>query len=196
MTKFFKHLFLTLGITVLFSGCSIWGFSFNFNFWGDEEDTKKELVIPENSPTWLKDISKKSFFSSLGVASRLEKDKPEFQNKRALINASNNILKNIYQKSYLVFKEYEEEFDIQTSYNKDLKNLSQDIALKSLKKAKRTNFFISKDKTLFLEITLDEKIVLEYIQNGAKTLYKDNKNLNNFFFSEKGKEKILENLKK
>lgn len=187
-----KQLLFSLLITIFFSGCSFFSFSLNPFDWfsSEEESSKKEIVVPKDAPTWIKNNENKMFLKVVGASPRFEKDSNEFQKKRVFLNASNKLLKKIYKDSYNLLNSYEEEYEITNTYNKDVKNLSKKIALRSLREAKNTNSYLTKNQTLFIEISIEKQKIIKILQEEVKNLYKDDKNLQEFFFEKKALNKI------
>lgn len=187
-----KHLLFSLLITLFFTGCSYFNFLNPYSWFEEEKvEQKKEIVIPNDAPAWISNSEDKKNLKTVGASMRFEQDSNEFQKKRVFINASNNLLKKIYKESYDLLTEYEEEYEVTTAYHNDLKNLAKKVALRSLKKGKNTNSYLTKEKTLFMEISIEKLQIVKILQEEVKTLYKDDKYLQEFFFEKKAVNTLL-----
>ncbi len=179
-----KTLFLSIIVSVLFSGCF-------YPFSSKTVTTpKKEVSLPANSPSWLINPDKKGYITQIGATTEIDKKEFNFHRQKALINASHNLTKKIYINTLKLYRDYEEETNDALTYDKDIKKFAEHISLKSLTHSKIINTWISSDNQLFVQISVPSDIVTEQIQNNSKLLFKINQNLYKNFLSNRAKKDI------
>ncbi len=157
---------------------------------------KKEIVTPNNAPQWLKQREVKHHISAIGVTKKIEEDNITTQKKRALIVAGNNLLKRIYSKTINIYKRHiGEEGDINI-FDNDIKEYAKQVSLNSLNTSKIRHTWISEEKELFVQITIDNNYVAQQIQLNAKKLFKSKNStwLYKNFLSNMAKSEIIKQL--
>ena len=193
-----KTLLLSIFISVFFSAC----FSFqSVNPFSEKEvETKKEIEIPDNAPTWLYEKSIRYHISSIGLSvsqkqnEKLDKKELTFHKQKALISASQNLTKRIYLKTLNLFRDYLEKLENPNIYDKDIKKFAEHIALKSLTHSKIKNSWESENNELYIQIAVKSDIVADQIQNSSKLLFSLDKNLYKQFLSNRARKDIIKEL--
>lgn len=189
-----KTLFLSIILAFFYSGC----FSVpNINPFSKEEKKveKKEIQIPKDAPSWVFEAKMPGYITQLGVATNIDKKEFDFHRKKALINASHKLTKKIYVRTLKLYKDYEEEKEKASTYDKDIKKFSEHISLKSLTHSRIKNIWVSKDNQLFIQIAVESDIVTKQIQNTSKLLFDVDQDLYRAFLSNRAQKdinKILE----
>ncbi|RXK05807.1 hypothetical protein [Halarcobacter bivalviorum] len=190
-----KTLFSSIYLIVLFSGC--FSVSSLNPFSDDTEETqKKQVVISDNAPIWIKNPNEKNYISVLGYSFLKQKEVSDFDKKRTLLNASNNLSKKIYKQVVTYYKEYEEKLDRPSGFDKDIHNIAEQISLKALSKSKIKDSWLSEDNTLFVKIAIDSDFVATQIQNESKNIYKVDETLYKNVLSNRAKALLIEYLEK
>ncbi|WP_072679572.1 hypothetical protein [Arcobacter sp. LA11] len=178
-----KTLFLSIIISLLLGGCF-------YPFSSNTTTSKKEVVLPANSPDWLTNPEKKGYITQIGATTNIDKKEFNFHRQRALINASHNLTKKIYIKVLKLYRDYDEETSDALTYDKDIKKFAEHISLKALTHSKVINTWVSSDNELFVQISVASDIVTEQIQNNSKLLFKVNQTLYKNFLSNRAKKDI------
>ncbi len=190
-----KNIFFILISTFLLTGC----FSLSsINPFSDSKKKieKEEIEIPSNSPAWLIDIKIKNNITSIGFVKDVKEENLNFYKQKALIVASNNLLKRIYSKTGKLYKAYTEKLDNPKVFDKDIKKFAEHISLKSLTYSKVVNTWISEDKELYLQLAVDSNNVATQIQNTSKLLFDVDKMLYQYFLSNRANKEIIKYLEK
>jgi hypothetical protein len=181
-----KTILLTLLFALFFSGC--FSFSSLNPFSSSEEEKENSTVkhaieIPSNAPVWLKKKTARNKMVAIGISKNVEEKNFNFFKKKALVVASNNLSRKIYAKAVNLYKNYEKRLQNDLKiYDKDIKKVSEDVALKALNKALIEHQWIDK-KTLYVQISVDSQFVAQLVQNNSKQLFKLNKDLYSNFLS-------------
>lgn len=187
-----KNLLLTFILTFLFSGC--FSFSSINPFSGEEkkEEIKQEKVeIPQNAPSWVAEPKEKGYVTSVGLATKIDKQEIHFHKQKALFNATHILIKDIYIKTFNLYKEYEEKLENPKTYDKDIKRFAEHISLKSATHSKILNSWFDLEKgLLFIKIGVDSEKVAELIQNNSKLLFDIDKKLYQNFLSNRAHKDI------
>ncbi|RXJ75288.1 hypothetical protein CRV03_13465 [Arcobacter sp. F155] len=191
-----KNLLAIISLTFIFNGC----FSLSsLNPFSDDEEIVKEVKptkIPEDAPSWVKEINEKNSISIVAFSYIKDGDVKEFDKKRTLLIASNKLSKKIYLKTIEYYKEYEQKLDNPMTFDQDLKNIAEQISLKAVSKSKIKNSWLSKDNRLFVKLSVDSDFVATLIQNESKNIYKVNKTLYKNILSNRAKTLLIEYLEK
>ena len=182
-----KSFFLSLILIFIFTGC------FSLSSINPFEDSVKSssqenIELPQNAPVWLKTKDKNTIFA-IGIAKIKEETLSDFDKKRALIVAGNNLSRKIYSKSYNFLKDYENRLTNPKTFDNDVKRVSEQIALKSLQKSKIKNFWQYENR-VFVKIYIDSYFVAKLIQDGSKELYDVNSMLYKNILSNRAKVEI------
>ncbi|XPV82242.1 MAG: hypothetical protein ACNI22_17135 [Halarcobacter sp.] len=159
-----------------------------------KEKVSTQFKLPDDAPLWVYNSKVLGNISQVGVSKNIKNDKYSFYRELALINASQNLAKKIYIKSRKILNDYYKKESQAKVFEKDINEHAKQIALKSTQKVKVINSFKSKDNTLFVQIVVDSKGVLKYIQESAKTLFKVNKIFENNFLSKDAETKLLKQI--
>lgn len=177
-----KTIFLSILVSIFFNGCF---FSFS-----NETTSKKEIVLPQDSPNWLLNPKKAAYVTQIGATANINKKEFNFHRQKAIINASHNLTKKLYIKTLKLYRDYEEETNDASTYDKDIKKFAEHIALKSLTHSKVINAWVSSDNKLFVQIAVASDTVTEQIQRSSKLLFKVNKSLYRNFLSNRASKDI------
>lgn len=178
-----KTLFLSILISLLFSGCF-------YPFTSETNPPKKEIALPKNAPNWVYEPRIHGFVTQLGVTTNINKKEFNFHRQKALIHASHNLTKKIYIRTQKLYKDYEEEKGKASTYDKDIKKFSEHISLKSLTHSKIKNSWISENNQLFIQIAVESDIVADQIQNTSKLLFDVDRDLYRAFLSNRAHKDI------
>lgn len=115
----FKFL-ITISLTFLLTGCFSVSSLNPFSNSKEEEKSitekttiNEEIDIPSDAPKWLVNTSLRNNITSIGIAKVVDEEKLDFYKQKALIAASNNLLKKIYFKTGRLYKAYTEKLDNQ-----------------------------------------------------------------------------------
>jgi hypothetical protein len=203
INKMKKTIFLSIALSFFFSACfSMPSFSMpSLNPFSKDEKSveKKEIEIPSNAPLWLKQNKVNNQLSSIGVGlsnkAKLEEKDLTFLKQKALINAGQNLSKKIYFKTIKIYRDYLEKLDNPNIFDKDIKKLSENVALQSLKQTKILKQWSSNKNKLYVQIAVISTIVASEIQNNSKKLFKVDKTLYTEFLSNRAKEDIIKESK-
>jgi len=190
-----KNIFFILISTFLLTGC----FSLSsINPFSDSKKKieKEEIEIPSNAPAWLIDTKIKNNITSIGFVKDVKEENLDFYKQKALIVASNNLLKRIYSKTGKLYKAYTEKLDNPKVFDKDIKKFAEHISLKSLTYSKVVNTWISEDKELYLQLAVDSNNVATQVQNTSKLLFDVDKMLYQYFLSNRANKEIIKYLEK
>jgi hypothetical protein len=190
-----KNILFILVSTFLLTGC------FSVSSLNPFSDSKKkveieEIEIPSNAPAWLIDNKIKNNITAIGFVKDVKEENLDFYKQKALIGASNNLLKRIYSKTGRLYKAYTEELDNPKVFDKDIKKFTEHISLKSLTYSKVINTWISEDKELYVQLAVDSNTVATQIQNTSKLLFDVNKMLYQYFLSNRANKEIIQYLEK
>lgn len=188
-----KNLLVSIFLVFILSGCfsvqSVNPFS------KDKESTeKKEIEVPDDAPSWIEERRLKNNITALGATKNVDKKDLDLHKRKALIVASNNLLKRVYVKTVNIYKNYLEKLDNPNVFDKDIKKFAEHISLKALTRSKIKNSWISKKNELFIQIAVDSDIVAQEIQHNAKLLFETNKTLYHNLLSNRAKKDIIKEL--
>jgi hypothetical protein len=188
-----KNILFILVSTFLLTGC------FSVSSLNPFSDSKKkveieEIEIPSNAPAWLIDNKIKNNITAIGFVKDVKEENLDFYKQKALIGASNNLLKRIYSKTGRLYKAYTEKLDNPKVFDKDIKKFTEHISLKSLTYSKVINTWISEDKELYVQLAVDSNTVATQIQNTSKLLFDVNKMLYQYFLSNRANKEIIQYL--
>lgn len=184
-----KTLFLSISIFIFFNACISTQALDPFS--SPQKELKKEIEIPDDSPSWLNKRQIKNQITALGLSKSIGKKESDIYVQKALIGASHNLTRKIYIKTMILFKEYLEKTSNNKVFEKDIKKFSEHVALKSLTHAKVQNRWISPNNQLFIQLGVDSITVAEQIQQASKLLFEVNKNLYTNFLSNRAKKDII-----
>lgn len=185
-----KTLLLSTILIFIFSGC------FSLQSQNPLSYDKKKIMTPNNAPLWLEKRYIKNHISAIGATKNIDKEEFNFYKKRALLSAGNNLLKKVYIKTVNIYKEYvKEQKDIRV-FDKDIKKVSEHIALKALNASKVKHTWQSEDKELFVQLAVDTNFIAEQIQLNSKQLFEKNIALYQNFLSNRAKTSIMKKLEK
>ena len=155
---------------------------------------KKLIKIPKDAPLWLIERNIRNSISSIGISiskkQKQEKKEFIFFKQRAYINAGQNLTKNIYLKTLKLYSNYLNNVQSSMIFDKDIKEISEHIALQSLNKASITNYWLNNNE-LYVQIAVDSSIVAKLIQDNSKKLFNLDKELYKSFLSNRAKENII-----
>lgn len=189
-----KTLLLSIFVIFFFNAC----FSIQeLNPFSNEKKVfqKKPIKIPKDAPLWLIERNIKNSISSIGISiskkQKQEKKEFIFFKQRAYINASQNLTKNIYLKTLKLYSNYLNKVQSSMIFDKDIKKISEHIALQSLNKASITNYWLNNNNELYVQIAVDSSIVAKLIQDNSKKLFILDKELYKSFLSNRAKENII-----
>ncbi|WP_421715763.1 hypothetical protein [Arcobacter arenosus] len=190
-----KNILFILVSTFLLTGC------FSVSSLNPFSDSKKkveieEIEIPSNAPAWLIDNKIKNNITAIGFVKEIKEENLDFYKQKALIGASNNLLKRIYSKTGRLYKAYTEKLDNPKVFDKDIKKFAEHISLKSLTYSKVVNTWISEDKELYVQLAVDSNTVATQIQNTSKLLFDVDKMLYQYFLSNRANKEIIQYLEK
>lgn len=187
-----KSFILSFLIISLFSGC----FSFSsLNPFSDSKDDENrvEIEIPDEAPIWLKEQKEKNNIVALGATKNIKPNQLKLSKQKALINAGHNLSRKVYIKSLKILKNYLKKVPSKV-FEKDIKKEAEQIALKSLDKAKIKGFWQSNENQLFTLIKIDTSILAKDIQLSSKRLFKVDFNLYENILSDRAKAQMIQEL--
>jgi hypothetical protein len=146
------------------------------------QTVKKNLIIEENAPYWLNDSKIIGHITQIGVAKNIDKKRFSFNRQKALIDARYKLTRKLYIKTQDIYTTYEKK-DNKSSFDKDIKNISQQVSLQSIKESQIINSWISPNNTLYMQVSIKSSIVAKNIQKKSKSLFNKNKGLYTNFLS-------------
>ncbi|WP_320035804.1 hypothetical protein [Halarcobacter sp.] len=187
-----KSFILSVLIISLFGGC----FSFSsLNPFSDSKDDENrvKIEIPDEAPIWLKEQKEKNNIVALGATKNVNQEQPKLSKQKALISAGHNLSRKVYIKTMKILKNYLEKVPSKV-FEKDLRKEAEQIALKSLDKAKIIGFWENNKKQLFTLIKLDTSTLAEDIQLSSKKLFNVDYHLYENILSNRAKAQIMRQL--
>lgn len=186
ISKMKFSILLSISLSVLLTGCF---FSSN-----KMQTAKDNLIIDKNAPYWLNDSKVIGYITQIGVAKNIDKKRFSFNRQKALLDARYKLTRKLYIKTQDIYNTYEKENDNKSSFDKDIKNISQQVSLQSIKKSKVINSWLSPNNTLYIQVSIKSSIVAKNIQKKSKSLFNKNKGLYTNFLSNEAFIKISKRL--
>jgi|GEM_PF-3694062 len=178
-------IFFTIFISFSLSGCFSW---FDFS-----KEQKQQTII-EDAPAWVQNPAVEGFVTQLGVSKNIKVKNYSFYREIAILNGTQNLSRKLYIKTFNILNRYWQENSDEKLFEKDIKEVAKQIALKSVKKVKIINSFKSKNNSLFIHLVVDSNEVVENIQAEAKNIFKVNKLFIDYFSIKESKIKIKKEL--